>query len=57
MSFWEQNQHLAPAKSTAVEKTKPIKEYPSALNNLTGECSICGALSDDIMFGICGACA
>lgn len=27
------------------------------LGSLTGECTICGGLSNDVIFGICSSCA
>jgi hypothetical protein len=36
---------------------KPIRPDPVGYNDLTGECSYCGALSDNVLFGACVDCA
>lgn len=50
-SFFEE----FPEFAKPVEKSKPAKHY-AGLNDTTGECYFCGALSDDVILGVCGDC-
>lgn len=49
------DQYTPNVEVKAEHKAKP--EKPTSCNDLRGECTACGALSDSVLFGMCEECA